>query len=329
MSDKFSAFEQRLLWLLQSDFPLAERPYAVLAERLQRSEQDVMDAVAGLRHSGVVRQIGAIFDTERLGYTSALVAMRVRADRLEEVAARVSAHRGVSHNYSRDHDFNLWFTLAAPPGENLVQAVRALAAQAGVLRYLILPTVRVFKIDARFGADERTGGRSTMAPHVSEAGVLLAQEDIPLVRVLQEDLPVESRPFRALSEPRGMSEEAVLDGARRLLEAGIMRRYGATLRHRVAGYVANAMVCWDVDPSQVEPAGKAAAEHPAVSHCYQRPAQPPEWPYSLFTMVHARSDGELEAVVADLRERIRPRRFATLRTVREFKKARLRYFDEG
>ncbi len=328
MTDRFSEFERNLLWLIQGDFPLVERPFASLAERLARSEQEALNAVAALKHSGVVRQIGAIFDTERLGYTSALVAMRVEAAHLDEVAARVSAHGGVSHNYSRDHAFNLWFTLAVPPGENLAMAARALAAHPAVLQHLLLPTVRVFKIDARFGVDARGRERRTAGPVGLETGAVLTKEDIPFVRALQEDLPLETRPFLALAEMSGLNESAVLDAARRFLDAGIMRRYGATLRHREAGYVANAMVCWDVDASQVGAAGKAAAGHPAVSHCYQRPAQPPEWPYCLFTMVHARSDGELEKAVAELQERIRPRQFAVLRTVKEFKKARVRYFGE-
>ncbi len=329
MPSSFSEFERSLLSLLESEFPLAEEPFASLAEELGRSEREVLDAVAALKESGVVRQIGAIFDTARLGYSSTLVAMQVEPARLNDVAAKVSEHPGVSHNYSREHAFNLWFTLAVPPGADLAEEVRALASQPGVLAHLTLPTVRVFKIDARFagGAGARVG-RRRRAAH-SGARAFLAVEDIPFVRALQTDLPLESRPFRCVAEGQWLEEAAVLDAAGRFLATGIMRRYGATLRHRRAGYVANAMVCWEVQSDWVESAGQTAAEHPAVSHCYQRPAQPPMWPYNLFTMVHAKSHDDLERVVEELRGRIRPRQFAALRTVKEFKKTRVRYFDQG
>lgn len=329
MRDSFSAFERNLLSLLQSEFPLVERPFARLAERLGCSEQEVLEAAAALKQSGVVRQIGAIFDTARLGYASTLVAMQVDAAHLDDVAAKVSAHEGVSHNYGRAHEFNLWFTLAVPPDGDLAREVAALAAQPGVVQHLMLPTARVFKIDARFGVDRQTAESQHSPTPLSRPRSTLADEDIPFVRALQEDLPLAHRPFRSLAEAQGLEEGAVLDAARRFLAAGTMRRYGATLRHRQAGYVANAMVCWEVEPDRVESAGRAAAEHPAVSHCYQRPPRPPTWPYTLFTMVHARSDDQLERAVTELRERIQPRGFAALRTVKEYKKARIRYFDES
>ena len=164
MNARFSAQERTLLVLLQDQFPLAETPFAILAERLGVPEREVLADVVTLKASGIVRQIGAIFDSRRLGYSGTLAALSVLPERLETVAAVISRHPGVTHNYSRDHDFNLWFTLAVPPGYDLEGELRDLVDQAGVLQYLSLPTTHTFKIDARFTVDGESGQRRTLAP---------------------------------------------------------------------------------------------------------------------------------------------------------------------
>lgn len=318
--------DRLLLALLQDGFPLSVVPFTDLAERLGWAESQVLARIRDLKEAGLLRQIGAIFDTRRLGYASTLVALAVEGERLDAVAAAVSRHPGVSHNYARGHRFNLWFTLAVPPGGDLEREIQALAGQPGVLEAMTLPTLRAFKIDVRF--DLGTRATSAAAPAQSAGGAVLAQADIPFVRALQEDLPLVQRPFHVLAQREGLAEGALLDATRRLLEAGIMRRYGATLRHRQAGYTANAMAVWQVPVERVGAAGRAAASQRGVSHCYERPARPPAWPYQLFTMVHARSQEELERALAGLREVIRPCDMAVLETVKEYKKVRLRYFED-
>ena len=331
MPARLSGGQRDLLVLLQDEFPLVPAPFYVLGERLLWREQEVLSRIWALKAQGPLRQISAIFDTRRLGYSSTLVALRVQPDRLEAVGRAISQHPGVSHNYSREHTFNLWFTLAVPPGIDLEREVQALADQPGVRRVLNLPVVRTFKIGVRFGMGRRyepeAGEVATQAPGATTDRLLPA--DIPFVRALQEDLPLSSRPFLVLARRAGLSEDGLLEAAERFLASGVMRRYGATLHHRQVGYTANAMVCWQVAEGRIVIAGQAAARHPAVSHCYQRPAYPPDWPYQLFTMVHARSQEELAGAIAGLERTIRPLRIAVLPTVREFKKVRLRYFEEG
>ncbi len=318
--------EKLLLTVLQDRFPLADRPFAAIGHELGCPEDAAIGRTRGLKEAGIVRQIGAIFDTRRLGYTSALIACEVDPERLVAVGQDVSRHAGVSHNYARDHRLNLWFTLAVPPGQDLAQEAARLTAQPGVHQMLLLPTVRAFKIDVRFdfgGLSEP----SSLAEVVPDSEPL-APSDVPLVRALQNDLPLLAEPFAALGAPFGLDAAALLDAAHRFRQSGIMRRYGATMRHRAAGFEANAMVCWEVDPERVEEAGLAAAEHRGVSHCYERPVFS-GWPFQLFTMLHARTPAELAREIDDLHAAIRPARHAVLNTVREFKKVRLRYFDES
>jgi siroheme decarboxylase len=319
--------EKLLLTVLQDRFPLADRPFAAIGDELGCSEGEAVARTRALREAGIVRQIGAIFDTRRLGYTSALIACEVDPERLTAVAQEVSRHPGVSHNYARDHRFNLWFTLGLPPGSDLAQEAARLTAQPGVRRMLLLPMARAFKIDVRFDF----GGPSE--PSVVGEGIPVSEPlppaDVPLVRALQNDLPLLAEPFAGLGAPFGLDAASLLEAAHRFRQSGVMRRYGATLRHQAAGFEANAMVCWEVAADRIEEAGQAAAAHRAVSHCYERPTYPPDWPFQLFTMLHARTPVELSRVIDDLRAAIQPVQYAVLNTVTEFKKVRLRYFDEA
>ena len=306
MPISLSREDRALLTLLQSRFPLAQVPFTDLGERLGWRESTVISRLQVFEESGLVREISGIFDTRRLGYASTLVALQVQPEQLQKVARAVSQHRGVSHNYSREHAFNLWFTLAVPPGTDLEREIEALATQPGVLQALNLPTVRTFKIDARFGLEANALPDEESAPGPASGGEILAAADIPFVRALQHNLPLVQRPFRELAQREGVSENELLEAARRLLASGIMRRYGATLRHREAGYTVNALVAWRVPAERIEAAGRAAAAHAAVSHCYERVARPPVWPYQLFTMIHGRSEEDLGQVIAQLGATILP-----------------------
>ena len=117
---------------------------------------------------------------------------------------------------------------------------------------------------------------------------MFSEREKEIVRVLQEGVPLVSRPYQALAGQLEMSEEELLATIEDLLRRGIIRRFGATVRHQDLGYVANAMIVWQVPEERIEEVGGIMAGFPEVTHCYQRPAYPPDWPYNLFTMVHGR-----------------------------------------
>jgi len=168
--------DRRLLDLLQRDFPLTARPFAAIGERLGLPEEEVLARVRCLKgpdKGRLIRQISAIFDTSALGYKSTLVAMQAPPDEVERAAAAINRHPGVSHNYQRDHTWNLWFTLAVPPDEALETAVQALADEAGSYPYRLLPALRVFKIGVQLDMegpgdispiDSARGSHSAPAP---------------------------------------------------------------------------------------------------------------------------------------------------------------------
>jgi DNA-binding Lrp family transcriptional regulator len=282
-----------------------------------------------------VREVNAIFDSGRLGYRSTLAAMCVAPARFNEVAAVVSAHPCVSHNYERVHEYNLWFAMTVGPGQSLEREIANLAARVGVDDYLILPALRRFKIGVDFDlgtrSEEEMENESAVGP--DEPGGAEPFEPTPAnvaaVRALQTPLPLIHRPFAQLAADAGMSEAALIAAADEFLASGVMRRYAAVLRHQHVGYGANAMVGWVIDEDQLEQAGLRAAEERAVSHCYHRPAHPPRWPYNLITMIHGQSDQEVREVVTRLVETLQPRDHALLFSRREFKKQRVRYFVEA
>jgi DNA-binding Lrp family transcriptional regulator len=195
--------------------------------------------------------------------------------------------------------------------------------------WLSLPALRVFKIRTHFGL-ARDGKQQAPAGkgHKRQQDRAFSPADVPYVRALQGALPLVPRPFAEVASPLGVSEEALLEKACSLQAAGIMRRFSAVLRHRRVGYTANGMACWVVPQSRIEEAGLRAAAYPQVSHCYQRPAYPPRWPYTLFTMIHGRTKEDVETVVSEIARETSIEQYQVLYSTHEFKKERVRYFEE-
>jgi DNA-binding Lrp family transcriptional regulator len=341
--------DRQLLNILQADFPLVPEPFAAIARRLGVATEEVMARTRRLKDEGIIRQISAIFDSRRLDYQSTLVAMQVSPERLDEVAAIVGAHPGVSHNYGRDltcslqreaqgcqrvrHYYNLWFTLTLPLEEEMEETIVRLAEEAKVEKYLILPAERVFKIGVTLdmlGDDEARPQATKEAPSApwrsSPRSRPLSEKDKAVIRELQEDLDIVPRPFDDMAQRLRMSVEEFLTKAQEFQRTGVMRRFGAVLRHHRVGFRANGMGCWVVSLERIEEVGSIAASFSAVSHCYQRPAYPPDWPYNLFTMIHGKNKEEVEGVAAAIAERTGIEDYVILYSTKEYKKERVKYF---
>jgi DNA-binding Lrp family transcriptional regulator len=323
--------DRQLLDHLQTNLPLVPAPYAALGERLGLGDEEVRARVERLRRARIIRQISAIFDSRKLGYQSSLVAFDVDPTRLDEVAAVVNGHPGVSHNYQRDFELNLWFTIAVPPGGELAGEVERLAATEGVRRARLLPTIRVFKVGVQLGmgSEDADSASRSGAPEPETAGTRPKPmaEEIAAIRVLQRDLPAVERPFAALAAESPLEESTVLRYGRELLADGRMRRFAAVLHHREAGFEHNAMVLWAVPEGEIERAGRTMASFDAVSHCYQRPHFD-DLPYSLYTMIHGRRAQDCESVVEAISRATGLDQHRLVYSTREFKKVRVRYFEE-
>jgi DNA-binding Lrp family transcriptional regulator len=333
--DQLEDADRELLNAVQWDFPLESRPYLVLAERLGTDEADVRARVARVKELGVLRQLSAIFDTRALGYGSSLVAAKIHPDRVDEAAAVISAHPGVSHNYKRNHAYNLWYTIAVPPGDSLDDHIEVLHHASGALVTRKLPTLKLYKIgvkldmtgqtpaDARVEVleHERPERREHMdAPELSDL-------EVAAIRISQEDLPLVERPFAAEAERIGTDEETLLAMLRSFKERKLMRRFAAVMNHRSAGYKANAMGVWAVPDEQLDEMGPRMAGFAFVSHCYKRPTYE-DWPYSVFTMVHGHNGRDCEQTIAAIQAETGVEDYALLWSVKEYKKTRVRYFTD-
>lgn len=326
----FDDVDKALLTEVQKGFPVAHRPFEILGEKLGITEQECLRRVAALKDGQVIRQLSAIFDTRALGYQSTLIAMKAPPERVDEAAEVINQHPGVSHNYKRNDPFNIWYTLAVPPGDSLEQTAKILHVLAKAEETILLPTLRLYKIGVKL---DLTGQESELESKEEiydeskrwSAKPPLSPQDLKFIRILQEDLPALELPYAVWAEQAESTEEALFAWAKQMEHLGYMRRFAAILHHRNAGFKANAMVVWQVPPEQVDPAGEQMALFREVSHCYRRPVYP-TWPYPLFTMIHAETHAACMDVVKRIEERIGQFPRKNLFSTKEYKKIRVKYF---
>jgi DNA-binding Lrp family transcriptional regulator len=290
----------QLLNDFQRDFPLCPAPFAELASRLGVGEKVVLGRLENLRREGKISRVGAVFAPKRIG-ASTLAAMAVPPEKLEAVAATVKRIPEVNHNYEREHRYNLWFVVTAA-SEGRLQASLGAIEQAAGYPLLTLPLLEEFHIDLGFCLN---GGKQKCVATAQpvQPVALMDEAERRLVSVLQEGLPLFIRPFALIAERIGASEIDVLGRIKRWLEEGAIKRFGVVVRHHELGFRANAMLVHDIPDDRVSDIGRALAEEPAVTLCYRRPRRLPDWPYNLFCMIHGRERSEVEATIAELRQR--------------------------
>lgn len=324
--------DKRLLNELQAGLPLVREPFQEIAEKLGISESTVLEKVEQLKGE-TIRQISAIFDTKTLGYQSSLVAAKIPEERLDQAAQVINQHPGVTHNYKRNHAYNLWFTIAVPPNSliGLEKTVELLGEMAEVETIRLMPTLKLFKIGVQLDMTGKEDGTKAKAkPTYNEedrqkADRMLSDFDIQVIRQLQKDLPIVSRPFDVWAAEMGVDPEKLLTAGRGMIERKQMRRFSAVLNHRRAGFRFNGMGVWAVPEDQVNEIGSQMGSFKAVSHCYLRPTYP-DWPYNIFTMVHGRSLDECEEILQAIENETGITERITLYSTKEYKKTRLQYF---
>jgi len=299
----------------------------VIAEELGSDEETIIELISEEKKNKIIRQISPIFDTKRLGYSSSLVSFKVRREEIDRAVEVINAHPGVSHNYEREHTFNIWFTLAVPPDSKLglKRTVEILAKEANAIEYIILPTLKLFKISVKLNTTGKDAQKEKVKKPNNKVIELTALHH-RVIALSQNDIPIVSEPFKEIVEELGLTYDEFFAILNELKDAGVMRRFAGILNHRKAGFNANAMVVWDVDEERGEEIGKKAAEFSAVSHCYLRPKFP-NWPYNLFTMVHGKTTEETNGIIREMANEIEHFSRRPLYSTREFKKVRIKYFS--
>lgn len=324
--------DRRLMNVLQSRFPLDAEPWPSIAAAAELPVDETMTRTQRLLDGRIIREITPIFDTRALGYDSMLVAAKVDAENPQRAAKFVNSHPGVSHNYLRTHEFNMWFTIATPPDSELGLAgtLEVIQRETGAESIRQLPTLVLFKINMNL---EMEGDTPDLIKAVEAAPPreLEAQPyddfDRAVIKALQGPMKVAERPYDEAAAEVGVDTRAFLDHLEGMRERKILRRVAAILYHRRAGFSANGMGVWRVPEDQIMDVGGQMAAVRGISHCYQRPTYA-DWPYSVFTMAHGRSKEECDAIldsIADMTD-LHGEDRATLYSSTEYKKIRLHYF---
>src|SRR5712692_4019480 len=239
--------DRDLLAALQGEIPLLSTPFAVLGQIIDMSEKEVIKRTERLKREGIVRQLSAQFDAHALGYRSCLVAAKVVTDRIDKSATAVNAHPGVTQNYRRNNDFNLWFTIAVSQNSQLglEKTIQILGELAECEIVRPLPTLKLFKSSASEEHHAEEGGSD-------EKYVPLTPLEIECVRLLQRDLPLQPRPFDALAKNGEVAADELLAAAKNLVKRGQIRRFGAVVQSRKPGFSASAMGVWVVPENRVD-----------------------------------------------------------------------------
>jgi DNA-binding Lrp family transcriptional regulator len=319
------ALDRKILEIVQDGFPLEERPYATLGRLLGVSEDAAFDSVECLRKSGVIRRLGGVYDSRRLGYISRLCTGVVSESELEGFAAAADKIPAITHNYVRSHAYNVWFTVIARSESEIQETVRGLEAETALHDAHVLSASKMFKINTVMKAASRSSADASgqvAAARVTERPVAKGAEpfvpeakDRRRINLLCQDIPHTKTPFSDLG-----IDVAEIRGD---LDQKIMRRFGAVLRHQQAGFDANAMVCLAV--ADTERAGALLAENPHVSHCYERsPFQ--GFPYNVYAMFHGQSEAELEQSIGSAVSALNAPDHAVLTSLKELKKTSFVYF---
>lgn len=326
---EFSSVEAKILNLLQREFPLTERPFDAIGAMIGISGTEVLRSVTDLKQQHVVRNISGIFSGENLGYHLSLVALKVPPERVEAAAAVINGHPGVSHNYLRDHVFNLWFTLAEEDEESLQESARVIREKCGADDFLMLRNEKLFKIGFMLPIGDGDVASVGSVPRPVSVKAILNRDDHRAVLLLQSDLPLVERPFDVLGEKdSSLSGDMLIETARRLLASGVMRRYAAVLRHVQAGFTHNAMTAWKIDvDDHSDERIRPFMEERAVTHLYLRTLYPGRWEHPLFAMVHARSAEELADLLDSLMRCSGLTDRLVLRSLYEYKKKKVTYFS--
>jgi siroheme decarboxylase len=324
--------DRKLLNLMQGSFALQPRPYAAIARDAEICEAEVLTRVQRLLDERIIRQVTPIYDTRALGYSSMLVATKVDPENPWQAAKIVNSHPGVSHNYLRNHDFNMWFTIATEPDSRLglQGTLEVLGQLTGAESIRQLPTLKLFKIRMDLemqGATDALTSEGVVQEPVDLQPVSYDESDMNVIRATQGNMPVIEEPYAPAAERLGISVQALLEHMQGMHERGLLRRVAAILYHRRAGFSANGMGVWKVPDEQISKLGPRMASFRGISHCYERPTYE-DWPYSVFTMAHGRSKEECDAVLDAIAQQTGIHERATLYSSTEFKKVRLLYFTQ-
>jgi DNA-binding Lrp family transcriptional regulator len=319
--------EKELLNVIQKEFPLEKRPFLKIGERLNIKEEEVIKYLKYLKKKRILRQISAIFNPWFFGHRSSLFTFKVPPEKLDKAISIINKHPGISHNYLRNHNYNLWFILVSLPEKDPLNEADRLAKLCEVEDYLYLPALRTFKISTVFGDNISDFDKEEITDiETVEVNKNITEKDKILVRVLQEPLPLVKTPFKEIAKSLGIKEEDLFLWIKEMKEKGALRRFGALLKHNKLGFKINIMVAWEAKRDKIDFFIEELSKELFITHCYERKTYP-NWKYNLYTMCHLKEKKDKEKIPL-LAQKYGIENFIMLETIKELKKIRLKLFYE-
>lgn len=320
--------KNELLLRIQKNFPLTARPFEVIANELHTTEDEILKILNNEKKEGIIRQTSAIFDTKKLKYNSSLVAFSIDEDKIDYAVEILNSHPGISHNYERNHSYNIWFTIAVAPNSilGLEKSIEILAKLTKANDYIVLPTLKLFKISVKLDTTSKESKKEQLVQK-SFKNIELNEYYYKFIKLLQKDIEFKKEPFKDIIKELNISYEELFQVINDFLESGVMRRFASILNHRKAGFSANAMVVWNIDEANAQQIGETAASFSEVSHCYLRPKYP-NWQYNLFTMIHGKTTQDTQKTIDEIAKNIEYKDKMALYSSKEFKKVRIIYFSD-
>lgn len=308
-----SALERAFINHYQGDFPLHERPFKVIAERLGSTEKDIVEMLERLKLQNLITRFGPLYDAVSIGGGLTLAAIEVPAARYESVTESVNQHLQVAHNYRREHQLNMWFVLATEKPEDIDNVITSIETETG-LKVFNFPKQQEFYIGLWLQLSDDGTLHTVPVPRKIIQQQIMQQQtpsinapdkfddlDRQLINATQAGFAIETSPYQAIANQLGISQQDVLARLQNMLCGGIIRRIGAVPNHYRLGLTANGMTVWDVADDQVEALGNLIGQLDFVSHCYRRPRHLPLWRYNLFAMVHGDSRDEVNEKVQQIK----------------------------
>jgi len=322
--------DRLLLTYLQNGLPLTPRPFEGWSAKIGLDSAELLVRIQRLKKEGTFGGIRAILDPRAFHYQGAWVAARFEPEGLVSAAEVFSRHPGVIYICEREHEFNLWFFITVPEGQDLELHVRCLGKLSGARRTLLLPVRKVFKgSDLLNSLDGETF--PAMGEHFEKrqtAGSLdWTAAEIEMIRKLQEPFPLTDEPYQKIAADFGITEAQVLETMKALVKKGCLKRIGSFSKHGAAPSSAKTWVVWQIPEEKLERIGLEIAEFTEVLYADWRPAFS-ELPYSLYGVVRAGAPEEIEGLARRMQERIGKWPYRVMVTVLELKKERIRYFPK-
>jgi DNA-binding Lrp family transcriptional regulator len=343
-SPDLSIIDRKILNILQTDFPISARPFRKIGSELGITEEEVINKIINLKQAKVIRQVSAIFDSHNIGYKSTLVAFNVPEAQVENAASVINAHNGVSHNYLRNNTYNIWFTITLPPDKDFDEEIGLIAKNAKAEDYLILPTLKLFKIGVNFDMTGESETTTTASPvnadsnknssfkyfsqddAIEDSKINISEFEKNCIRELQKDLEIAPEPFKNAASNLNISQEELLSQIAKFIEEKKMRRFACVLHHQKAGFSYNIMGIWKSKEDEADKNGKIMSSINEVSHCYLRPVYPGKWEYNIFTMIHTKNEKEALNAMNKIAELTGIKDYDSLISTKEFKKVRVKYY---